>query len=264
MSYILDALRKSEQQRQRGKAPSLDAQLIVPYAEKSSSLLLYVLLIAALIAIGLIVFFKPWQQDKTHEVVAANVDAPVQSQSQTKITYLPPVSHDKAPTNKLEQSTVRKPVATAENKPKEKIKPQENIKPQVEPAPAKTEAPALIAAHTDKDLPQEPVVNKPVSQVAEREAPPVAVAPEVIQPNENTHAHKIFELSDLPANIQQEIPKMAIAGYAYSNISKESSVGINDHLLQEGDYLMPGLRLEHINPDGLVFAYKSYHFRQGL
>ena len=49
MSYILDALKKSEQQRQRSKGPSLDALTIAPYSEKSNSYLLYGLICASLV-----------------------------------------------------------------------------------------------------------------------------------------------------------------------------------------------------------------------
>ena len=41
-------------------------------------------------------------------------------------------------------------------------------------------------------------------------------------------------------------------------------VGINDRLVQEGQYLADGLKLEQITPDGLIFSYKSYRFRKSL
>ena len=41
-------------------------------------------------------------------------------------------------------------------------------------------------------------------------------------------------------------------------------VGINDKLLREGATLPPGLMLEQITPEGMVFAYKGYRFRRGL
>jgi general secretion pathway protein B len=64
--------------------------------------------------------------------------------------------------------------------------------------------------------------------------------------------------------IQQEIPVMSIPVHTYSTTPKERVVGINDRLLQEGDYLAPGLKLEQIAPDGVIFSYKNYLFRHGL
>ncbi len=75
---------------------------------------------------------------------------------------------------------------------------------------------------------------------------------------------KIVALEDLPPDIRQEIPTMSISGFSYSEEPHERIVGINDRLLQEGQYLAQGLRLEQIGRDGLVFSYKSYRFRKSL
>jgi hypothetical protein len=34
--------------------------------------------------------------------------------------------------------------------------------------------------------------------------------------------------------------------------------------MREGGYLTPGLMLEQITPDGMIFSYKGYRFRHGL
>jgi general secretion pathway protein B len=36
---------------------------------------------------------------------------------------------------------------------------------------------------------------------------------------------------------------------------------VNDKLLHEGDELLPGLKLEKILQDSLVFNYKGYRFK---
>jgi hypothetical protein len=35
-------------------------------------------------------------------------------------------------------------------------------------------------------------------------------------------------------------------------------------MLQEGEDLAPGIRLEQITPDGMIFSYKGYRFRRGV
>lgn len=82
--------------------------------------------------------------------------------------------------------------------------------------------------------------------------------------DETAQEQKIIAMTELPLAIQQEIPKMSISGHAYSTVPKERIVGLNDRLLQEGEYLSPGLRLEQITADGLVFSYKKYLFRHSL
>lgn len=67
MSYILDALRKSDQQRQQGKSPTLSSGSLHDLTPsritaKSSSMLPYALIALALIGIGIAIgLLRPWQ-----------------------------------------------------------------------------------------------------------------------------------------------------------------------------------------------------------
>ena len=71
-------------------------------------------------------------------------------------------------------------------------------------------------------------------------------------------------IAELPVSIQQEIPKMSISVHAYSGAPKERLVGINDRMLREGDFLVPGLLLEQITLNGVIMSYKGYRFRRGV
>ncbi len=64
MSYILDALRKSEQQRQHANAPSLLHAPVPPEAPKPVRLLSGVVLAAALIGAGMLLgWLQPWRAE---------------------------------------------------------------------------------------------------------------------------------------------------------------------------------------------------------
>jgi hypothetical protein len=39
---------------------------------------------------------------------------------------------------------------------------------------------------------------------------------------------------------------------------------INEKILQEGQELTPGLRLEEIVPEGVIFGFRGYRFRVDL
>jgi general secretion pathway protein B len=67
--------------------------------------------------------------------------------------------------------------------------------------------------------------------------------------------------SELPAATRQELPAISLGGYIYSARAAERSILINGKLLREGDSLAPGLRLEQMRPDGVVFGYKDLRFR---
>jgi len=57
---------------------------------------------------------------------------------------------------------------------------------------------------------------------------------------------------------------MKVQLHAYANEPSDRLVSINDMRLREGEYLMNGLRLEKITPDGMIFSYKSYRFQRGI
>jgi general secretion pathway protein B len=75
---------------------------------------------------------------------------------------------------------------------------------------------------------------------------------------------KLLVMADLPPAIRQELPTMSIAVHAYSSNPKDRLVSINNRMLREGDILQPGLGLEQITPDGMIFSYKGYRFIRGV
>jgi general secretion pathway protein B len=67
--------------------------------------------------------------------------------------------------------------------------------------------------------------------------------------------------AELPPMLQQELPALSVAGF----IRGEGSSGmviVNDRLVREGDEVAPGVKLENILNDSLVFNYKGYRFKR--
>jgi general secretion pathway protein B len=75
---------------------------------------------------------------------------------------------------------------------------------------------------------------------------------------------KLPTMDELPASIRQQLPAMAVTVHAYSHAPADRLVGVNDRLLREGDTLAPGLELERITPDGMIFRYNGTRFRYRL
>jgi len=71
-------------------------------------------------------------------------------------------------------------------------------------------------------------------------------------------------MGELPHSIRQELPSMQISLHLYSTRPKNSFVSVNSRMLQEGEDVAPGIRLEQITPDGMIFSYKGYRFRRGV
>jgi general secretion pathway protein B len=237
MSYILDALRKSDKQRQRGTAPTLlTAQATATPAQPAT--LRYVLLAVALVGAGIAIgWLRPWQPEPPAPAAAPLTAAkPPQSSPRQTASAPLPVPPEIAGTQEQEPPA-QKSTSTAPPAPV----PTNAVIKQDRPAPARTEshrAPTRAVAAVPK-------------KTATREKPArTGAAPE----------QRVMTMAELPVQIQQEIPGMSISVHAYSSQPGNRLVSINDRLLREGMSVAPGLTLEQITPDGMIFSYKGYRF----
>lgn len=67
--------------------------------------------------------------------------------------------------------------------------------------------------------------------------------------------------SELPLALRPELPALAVAGFIRGEGSS-SMVIVNDRLVREGDEVAPGVKLEKIAGDSLLFNYKGYRFKR--
>ena len=234
MSYILDALKKSDQQRNLGTPPTLQfAQATMP-ARKQSSYVHYGVLAVLLFAGVAIGWLCPWQDEQPARAAEPIAARPVIAN--TNQTLLPPrpdqVAMAETPEQKLPvpSPALAAPAISAKKLAIPVVAEQEQKLPVPSPAPA---APVVT--------PKEPAI--PVAAVQEQ---------------------KVTTLSELPLAIQHEIPDMKIQLHSYSNKSVNSIVSINSRMLKEGESLAPGLKLEQITPDGVILSYKGYRFQHGI
>lgn len=228
MSYILEALKKSDQQRQRGATPTLPTSPVAIAAPKQPVFLYYGLLAATVLAAGILIgWLRPWQAEQP-----APATEPVAAK--------PPISASAQP-----------PLPEPPEMPRKTVQelPAANSTPAVQPAP-------MVAA-MKPDLPAP-------ARTETHSAPPAVTAPMPEKPAEAAQEQKVIPMAELPLQIQQEIPAMTIPLHAYSSKPRDRLVSINDRMLKEGESLAPGLRLEQITPDGLIFSYKGYRFRRGV
>lgn len=67
--------------------------------------------------------------------------------------------------------------------------------------------------------------------------------------------------SELPPARRPELPALAVAGFIRGEDSI-SMVIVNDRLVREGDEVAPGVKLEKIAGDSLLFNYRGYRFKR--
>lgn len=67
--------------------------------------------------------------------------------------------------------------------------------------------------------------------------------------------------AELLPELPKGLPDLTVAGFIHDEVSG-SMVIVNDRLMREGDEISPGLTLEKISADGLVFNYKGRRFKR--
>jgi hypothetical protein len=237
MSYILDALKKAEQIRSQGKAPTLfDVQAT---AQQTARKRIWPWIAIVAITINGALLFYLLQRDWSSRRPAKTAPSSLQAQP-TSPAPVSSTQDNRAPTPTIPT------IADAAPKPLPPVNaPPVNV-------PAKKEVVKNVTASPVRLTPTTTITSTPLTPSAPKPAP--------IQ---NT-ANQPPRLMELPLAIQTEIPKLAVAMHMYSDKPSRRLVSVNNKPLREGDELSPGLRLLEIKPDGLIFSYRGHQFKQGI
>ena len=266
MSYILDALRKSDQQRQRGAAPTLQMAQTAALAPKRPAYLSYGLFAAVLLGAGMAIgWLRPWQAEPAPQVAKVVAASPSEAGASQSAPARAEIASAPAPQTQTAAATAHAASAPA---------PQPAPTTAAAPAPVSLPARAAVAAPAKLPAPAAAKPRPPAGAKAETSsssqqtaAPASKVAPAPESPPaaaDSAPAQNVILLADLPLELQQELPQLTITVHAYSARPADRMVSINNRMLREGDYVVPGLKLEQITPEGMVFGYKGYSFRRGV
>ena len=244
MSYILDALRKSDQQRQRGATPTLLTVQATATDPRRPRYLINSTLAAVLICAGILVgWLRPWQMK--HPTPAAEPIAPM------PIAFSPHLAVPASPSGS--------PELIGESQHEPPLRQSTSATP-----------PGGLAAPATRPVTPEPADNASFSPLPRhdtgvREATRMPVQDAAVPTGTAAEGgRRIMALNELPPPIQREIPEISIAFHAYSSNPKERRVMINGDMAEQGEQLAPGLNLEQITPDGVILAYKGFRFHQGV
>jgi general secretion pathway protein B len=264
MSYILEALKKAQAERQLGNAPTIHAAQPVtalqPGAAASRKPLYVGLAAGALVVMaGAAVL---WRAGAGHVAASAPASASVAQVGQapqgqvvatgTSGTAGAPAAAAAAPavTGSLEVSAPPAPLRA----------PQPRVADAV-PAPAVTTSRA--AARTAPAAP----VAAPAVQLRMPTPPPAAVAgatPARAAPasaGSPAAEDSLPFLQQLPESVQGGIPRVAFGGYMYSANPADRLLLVDKALRHEGEEVAPGLVLEKLLPRAAVMNYRGVRYR---
>lgn len=247
MSFILDALKKSEKKRETAEVPNLHTVHgeSPPPPKKRRPLWPYLLIAVLLLNAGVLIWYVFFREEpRVAVVVTEPTPAPI-DESSPVAAALPALPVVPAP----EPAAVPPPSAPVVREVRSSPAPVPL--PRFEPATVpvrKTEAAKIIA-------PPPPLESRP--------EPPVAMAPEPVSSPQTIEVGPppVLELEDLPGEVRGRVPVMTISVYAYSATPASRLVRINNRILREGGYLDVGLRLEEIAPRELIFTFEGFRFR---
>jgi general secretion pathway protein B len=245
MSYILEALKKAQAERQLGHAPDIHTPAPVPAAAASRAATRKPLLIGlgvgvlvAGIAAGLV--WRAKTPAGAPAVLARNNAAPVAPLAPAPVAPAP-----------------QAPPANAVPVPAPAAPPARRMSDAV-PAPAAPH-PAATRRHHAAPPPAPAAARDPVPEAVYLPAPAPAPAP--ARAPDPIPEESLRTLQQLPEAIQREVPKVAVGGYIYSPNPADRLLLVDKMLRREGEELAPGLVLERLMPKYAVMNYRGTRYR---
>jgi len=269
MSYILDALKKSEGERvAEGEVPDWKTShkgnyTPVPQGPTRQQVIsisvLSAILVVLLISAAIWVFAIKPQQMASNDVAPVEVEPMPVTPPANPVTAKPAQRMSSAEfvnqlggdngasanaNNKATKTTFEKFSQVQEDAEQNPIKSPKAVKPKHKKT-SKTESVA------DKDEAKGKVVF-----LEETEDKPKKKKPKT--------KPKVVALSDLPSNIRRALPPIGFSGHVYSSEDPgQSSVMINGRKMKEGTSVTQDLVLEKITESGAQFSFRGHYFYLG-
>jgi len=244
MSYILEALKKAQAERQLGNAPTIHApapSYAAPRAGQGVQRRYLALGAGAVVVAAAVALLWPrFASEQPVRLAAVTPPAAVPATASATVPATVPATA---------------PVATPAPPPVVIPAPVPVVQPAPAPAPVAETRPVRV-----KPAPA-PVVSaassSPQPSPQQREAAP-APATVAAQP---VGDDQLRTLQQLPDTLQREIPKVAFGGYIYSPTPGESLLLVDKMLRREGEEVAPGLVLERLTPKAAVMNYRGTRYR---
>jgi general secretion pathway protein B len=272
MSYILEALKKAQAERQLGNAPDIHtpAPLAVPAASAEASRKpLLIGLGAGLLVAGIAAGFV-WraQTPAGAPAVLAQAGAVGGPAAASRAVASPAAPVEAAPVARAAEPPAAPPAAP--HKPAPAPQPAARVSAAAvaatpappHPAAAPAAAPRSAAPAATRPPPAQAAAREPVPQAVylPAPAPEPAPAPPVRAPDPIVDEN-LRTLQQLPETLQREVPKVTVGGYIYSPNPADRLLLVDKMLRREGEELAPGLVLERLRPKYAVMNYRGTRYR---
>jgi general secretion pathway protein B len=274
MSFLLEALKKSEEQQRRGEIPGIHSAILQRPERRQYSWALVVVVVLLLLVIAWL-SWRNWVSGESGPdgtaaapVVAVAEPAPVpqaltQPQPQQR-SEQPAVQQDRLPVVPRARSETEE-TGQSPRTPVEKFE-GETASWAATPAATSSTSPPTDEAggevDTDDSRASLPAEDK-IAQLTEQ-ATALTPAPAADQqdPGQVAQPHRSEPVSlwQLPDSVRSDLPALRMSVLVYAERADDRFVLVNGERLKQGDELVAGLEVEEIRRDGVVFTYELYRF----
>jgi general secretion pathway protein B len=233
MSYILDALRRAEAERERGSVPGLHSQPAPgtpPAARHGRTAALWAAAGGAILLLGALA----WALAGRGAAPAA-VPVPLAARPAMPAPVLP-TAPPPIPAPAAQVRAIAPAVAPTTATPVAKAATAH------EPGPAPSAAPAAAPAAS---------ATRPAAQPAQ------AAASSVETPAATT---RIVSYEQLPDDVRRQLPQLDIGGAIYSDLAANRILIVGGLLLHEGESVAVGVTLEQIKPRSAVLRWHDLRY----
>ncbi len=238
MSYILDALRKSENERQQGRIPDLGQQVQLIHQPKKKAVPVTVWVGVGLIlnAFILAAIFWPGIGFMSLGVTMSSDKISSAPQAIKGDEFVPAPIVDTPVNQREEEVQVPHPTAAAS---------ADNAASQPFPelVNESEERPTLII----------PSWNAPLEDYPEG----------VSEAGRFSSSERVPHLVELPMSFQRRVPSLIFSSHIYASDPAARRVMINDQYLRPGEQFS-GIRVDRITPEGVELSLNGQRFRVGV
>jgi general secretion pathway protein B len=242
MSYILEALKKSEQERGRGTVPDIKSVHAYVPPPSVSRRTWWPWALASVVAINGIILAVVYLGDDTST-------GSTRISEREPFTATNPVTEPPATDSVQAQSSA--PTVTVPDVKKPEQSQQPVVKKDRQPV---NKTPNVVVSKTILQA------DDTVGNITEQDKIDAGQPTRSIKPGKVKKDAAVLP-SDLPENVRKQIPSIAFEGHVYSSTVSRRSVMINGKKMRQGDALSGGLILKQITPLGAEFEYQGYLFR---
>jgi general secretion pathway protein B len=246
MSFILNALRKSEQERQALQSEAVTDKILLPQPpqnpNKTSKLLIFLLIANVLVITGVVWLVR----NNATPAPNATAQTPLNPQPEQETKLEAKAIRPKRPAQKAESEAA----SIAELIDKEKSEPATlPVKP-------------VITKKTVADTMTQPVITN--NSGLQIQAIPAIAPVDKVEPDESETAPVIKEvpfLSDLPIEFRRTVPKFATNVFVYAQNPEERFIMVDMVKYKPGEQIKDAMLLKEILPDSFVVDYQNRIFK---